>query len=294
MKTASACSLLLVAVQLAQAQFTYPLQFGNRWQYKEPPPPDEPYVYEDIVLGDTVMPNGFVYKAIANGLSHENYYFRQEGQRVHEYLTIGDSLHRNQDIVRFDFSKGLRDTVCVYQITTLDTVTITVADTGKIEVFGKLRRFMEFYWSRRGSALYEMNWVVDSVGVSFTQIEPGLQLYLTGAVIDGATYGEVTSVLSPGHEEISGYTIFQNYPNPFNPSTTIRFQCARRVVGRLIVYDLNGREVRTLVSGELTAGDHSVVWDGTTKRGLRVSSGVFFCCLEVGSLRLSRIMVLLH
>jgi hypothetical protein len=54
----------------------------------------------------------------------------------------------------------------------------------------------------------------------------------------------------------------QNYPNPFNPVTTIRYQLPTQGHVTLKVYDLLGREVVTLVSGQLRAGEHELAFDG--------------------------------
>ena len=77
------------------------------------------------------------------------------------------------------------------------------------------------------------------------------------------------------------FDLYQNYPNPFNPRTVISFQLflhggrtERAVVSNLSikVYDINGREVQTLVSGRMQAGTYEAVWDGTG-----FPSGVYFC-----------------
>lgn len=65
-------------------------------------------------------------------------------------------------------------------------------------------------------------------------------------------------------------------PNPFKYNTTISFGLPRKSNVTLEVYDISGRLVRTLVSGELNAGVHSVTWDGRDNAGRRVSSGTYF------------------
>ena len=70
----------------------------------------------------------------------------------------------------------------------------------------------------------------------------------------------------------------QNYPNPCNPSTVIRFQISELSRVRLIVYDMLGREVTTLVNEQKTPGNYEVVFDGS---GL--SSGTYFYKLEAGN-----------
>lgn len=74
-------------------------------------------------------------------------------------------------------------------------------------------------------------------------------------------------------------TLEQNYPNPFNPATTITYTLPRASSITLRIYDLMGREIRTLVSGGQPAGIHRVSWNGTDASGALVSGGVYFCRL---------------
>jgi hypothetical protein len=98
----------------------------------------------------------------------------------------------------------------------------------------------------------------------------------------------------------------QNYPNPFNPTTIIWFEVPGAVgpdggipSGGLVsvhlaIYDVNGRLVRTLVSGERTPGRHRVTWDGTSERGENVSSGVYFYRISTPGWVRTKKMVLLR
>jgi glucose/arabinose dehydrogenase len=91
------------------------------------------------------------------------------------------------------------------------------------------------------------------------------------------------------------FRLEQNYPNPFNPRTVISFSVASLPAGRqvasrvkLAVYDMLGREVAVLVEGEKPAGKYEFTFDGA---GL--SSGLYFCRLQAGSLSQMRKMALL-
>jgi flagellar hook assembly protein FlgD len=78
--------------------------------------------------------------------------------------------------------------------------------------------------------------------------------------------------------------LHQNYPNPFNPNTAIKFTVPEKSNLRISIYDLLGREVRTLVNGRMEAGEFKVDWNGKDNSGHPVSSGIFFCKLESKSL----------
>ncbi len=90
------------------------------------------------------------------------------------------------------------------------------------------------------------------------------------------------------------YSLIQNYPNPFNPSTTIRYELPQDSRITLAIYDIMGREVRTLIQGEQAAGNKSVVWEGTNNIGQPVSSGVYLYRLQAGEFSLTKKMVLLR
>ncbi|MDP6419055.1 MAG: FlgD immunoglobulin-like domain containing protein [Candidatus Krumholzibacteria bacterium] len=67
----------------------------------------------------------------------------------------------------------------------------------------------------------------------------------------------------------------QNFPNPFNPTTEISFRLEKGGEVLLEVFDLEGRLVRTLMSGPMEQGDHQVTWQGIQENGDAASSGVY-------------------
>ncbi|MCH7827132.1 MAG: T9SS type A sorting domain-containing protein [Bacteroidetes bacterium] len=75
--------------------------------------------------------------------------------------------------------------------------------------------------------------------------------------------------------------LMQNSPNPFNPSTSIKFFIPNDADITIKIYDLNGREVRTLMQEKTSAGFHIVFWNGRNSRGEFASSGVYFYRLSV-------------
>lgn len=83
------------------------------------------------------------------------------------------------------------------------------------------------------------------------------------------------------------FHLAQNFPNPFNPTTTIRFSTPNVGYVKLTIFNLYGEEVRTLVNGEVSAGYHNVMFDGSN-----LASGIYFCRLEAGELVTTQKMVL--
>ncbi len=89
------------------------------------------------------------------------------------------------------------------------------------------------------------------------------------------------------------FELEQNVPNPFNPTTTIRFSIAADSYVRLIVYDVAGRRVHTLVDENRRADMYQVVWDGRNDSGQQVATGVYFYRITAGKFTHTRKMLLL-
>ncbi len=88
-------------------------------------------------------------------------------------------------------------------------------------------------------------------------------------------------------------TLEQNVPNPFNPATTIKYSIATDTDVSLVVYDVSGRRVRTLVDNHQRADVYKVAWDGMNDQGQRVASGMYFYKLAAGKFVQTRKMMLL-
>ena len=82
---------------------------------------------------------------------------------------------------------------------------------------------------------------------------------------------------------VKPYELLGNYPNPFNPSTTIRYAIPNVSYVSLRIYDILGREVKTLVNSEQNIGNHSVQWNGDNNYGNKVSSGIYLYKIEAGN-----------
>jgi hypothetical protein len=104
--------------------------------------------------------------------------------------------------------------------------------------------------------------------------------------------------VSSDESPVTSYELAQNYPNPFSqiprfagsPSTKIRFSVLEAGVVQLTVYNLQGQEVRTLVSGQMNPGRHAITWNGRDNAGKVVPSGVYLYKLRVNGFEETRKM----
>jgi len=98
----------------------------------------------------------------------------------------------------------------------------------------------------------------------------------------------LTSVREFDNQIPSDYSLYQNYPNPFNPLTTIRFSLPKSSNVNLVVYDLLGRKISTLVNEEKNAGNYEVSFNA-----IGLASGVYFFSIKAGEFVQFKKMILL-
>jgi hypothetical protein len=91
----------------------------------------------------------------------------------------------------------------------------------------------------------------------------------------------------------TNFTVFQNYPNPFNPSTIISYSLPSAALVKVIVYDVLGREVKTLLNTNQKAGVQQIVWNGDNNSGHMVSSGIYFYKVSAGEQVQTKKMIML-
>ncbi len=72
------------------------------------------------------------------------------------------------------------------------------------------------------------------------------------------------------------FSLSQNYPNPFNALTSFSLSLPEETQVKLVIYNVMGQKVKTIVDDCLAAGIHTITWDGTNESGQNVSSGIYF------------------
>ncbi len=99
--------------------------------------------------------------------------------------------------------------------------------------------------------------------------------------------------ISETKNKISDFRLYQNYPNPFNPSTTVQFELPRLNKVNLVIFDLLGRKVKTLVNKSVAPGKYEVQWNGRNESGVPVSSGIYILHFRAGKFEQNRRIILL-
>ena len=89
------------------------------------------------------------------------------------------------------------------------------------------------------------------------------------------------------------FKVYPNFPNPFNMRTSIQFDIPIKTKLNVVIYDLSGREVKTLLNKEINAGYHDIKWDGLDYNGKVVATGLYFARFESGTFQKSQKMILL-
>ncbi len=139
-------------------------------------------------------------------------------------------------------------------------------------------------WTQFNNGL--MNDSINTLVISGSNIYVGT---VAGGVWKRPLSDNEVSVPQEKNEVPRQFVLSQNYPNPFNPSTTISFSLPSKSFVSLKVFDMLGREVTTIVSEEMSAGNYSRQLNATT-----MSSGVYFYRLQAGSFNETKKLVLLR
>lgn len=181
----------------------------------------------------------------------------------------------------------------------------TLVNSGDLD----LSRFSKWFWISGGiygtpSTPSDIHHVISAgpfvlnpggtqkVGFALVAAESSLVQLQEAADAAKAKWLEILNPVSVEHLDPAiplTFGLEQNFPNPFNPSTTIRFRVAREEFVRIVVFDMLGRHVATLVDEMMNPGLYQAHWDART-----LSSGIYYYRLWAGSFVETRKMVLMR
>jgi hypothetical protein len=107
-------------------------------------------------------------------------------------------------------------------------------------------------------------------------------------------YGAPVDVSESRDMPTGSSALLQNYPNPFNSTTVISYALERPGDVTIAIYNILGQRVRTLREGRQLAGGHQVTWDGRSRQGNEVASGVYFYKVRNSPASQTKKMILLR
>ena len=129
--------------------------------------------------------------------------------------------------------------------------------------------------------------------IAYTAADGGFPLGDLNWFPDKKAEWEATAIDDRNSQVAKQFSLEQNYPNPFNPTTRIDYSLPQSAQVKLIVFNILGQKVRTLVNSKMNAGKHHVVWNGRDDAGRVLPSGVYYYQLDLDGTRITRKMVLM-
>lgn len=220
-----------------------------------------------------------------------------------DYVTVG--YHPDGDTAwlrTYDGPGNARDSACAIDVDGSGNVYVT----GETQSDGIEKDYATVKYDSLGNEVWVRMYdgpISESDAARAIAIDDSGYVYVTGTSYDGGAYKDFVTIKyiqssdvedeNGARERPSEFALSQNYPNPFNQSTKIEFALRKSGFVSLILYDLLGRKVRTLVSERLIPGYKSVLWDGKNDSGDDVASGIYFYQLKVGDFSETKKLVLL-
>ena len=292
----TACFALLVFTQNIFAQNPDPNSFfphsvGNIWEYNTPTG-----IVRYNIRRDSIGSNGQIYLFFGAGIFDPLWSIDTASSTVYYSPKI-----LNWQYYKLDADSG--ETWMVYPEDTIPPGAIQRREALVINkypwfIFGTPTEFMEieYYDLNWGDTIInEFAWKVNTETLAsgfgliedFIEEPPHIGRLLRGCVLDGDTFGIITSV-----EDIikspEDFYLLQNFPNPFNPTTTINYSLKTTGEVTLKVYDMLGTEVASLVNERQEAGNYSVIF-----YAVNLPSGIYFYTLTSGNFTASKKLILL-
>jgi len=286
----------------------YPLHTGNYWEYTELLC-DGPFICDTVhfsleVIGDTLLPNDKLYKIILKKSIPDSNNFREY---IFERV---DSVTAN--VYRYCDKYALENNEYL-----IDSLKSEVGDTSKASrnnpffaanatkicwaahmdsVLGAQLFIKDFYnITYRPFLSYTLGQNIGLIRYTYYGEVISVRKILKYAIINGNKYGQKIST-SVHHENLKplNFFLYQNYPNPFNPETEIHFQIPNESKVTLVIYNLLGQKIRTLVDKQMTTGHHTIKWHGRDEFDNVVASGVYLYALKAGEFFEKKKMVLMR
>jgi len=291
--------------ETSHSQSTYefnPLHVGDVWQYRFEDTPGQSKYYSIRIVKDSIINGKQYFKKV------DWRYEARPPLSIVKFISWerNDSISGASYMLDFEDIDEDGDTTEEFLLDSLQIPNISVYESYKYSFkgvsdalfIGKKNAMIKYtYWSEvygdtvlvklvEYLELFIEEQIADKFGiVSMRQESP--DRFLTGAIINGKKYGTIVSVDEDLSELPQNYKLFPNYPNPFNNSTKITYQIPSLTKVELIITDILGRTIKTLVDEEKAAGVYNVNFTAEN-----LSSGVYFCTLVTNNIQTIKMIFL--
>jgi hypothetical protein len=170
-------------------------------------------------------------------------------------------------------------------IVTLENRTDTVS-----VLSGVFKNCLKFHFKVKNSPEDEFyDYLAPNIGLVFRCRWESIGLY--EAYIGNVHY---TPNLVPDKKDcIADFKLYQNYPNPFNPSTVIKYEILKRDLVKLKIFDVLGKEIKSLSEKINSPGIYESVWDGIDNSGRKVPGGFYIVQLSSSNLKVIKKLLLI-
>ena len=264
--------IIILFSNLSLAQI--PLQIGNRWDFIKHDWDANGYSQFDTlslkIYADTTIGGKNYFRITDNPWIYD--FIRSDSIGVYFYDTLN-----NKEWLFFRYNLSVGEYIQNgYNLSPSDTnnfIKVYKSIDDSTSYFGQWMRRMRFTIDKGIDNAYsiEINSQLGFLYIDASGIGGNRNISLMGCKIGDKIYGTLTTVNNI--EQIpSEYKLFQNYPNPFNPTTIIEYQLSQEDIVTLKVYDILGREIKTLLNEKLqSSGIHKITFNGSN-----LSSGIYF------------------
>jgi hypothetical protein len=273
-----------------------PLAVGNVYKFHYGTSSGGGYYFKIRISKDSIIGNK-KYFVMSQGYFGTTYptlvRFDTLSGNFYERSSNGYCQYSPYEIIYDSLKSSLHDSIVVCNSTNKHICT----DTNYWNVFGNIVKAKRFIRFESPSCVYvEYVYAMGFGIIGVNCYGQNLSGYgLIGCYINGVLYGDTTlSVINQISSTVpEKFSLHQNFPNPFNPITKIRFALKENGKGKkeetkLIIYDILGKEIQTLVNEQLSPGTYEVTLDGSN-----LPSGIYFYQLRSGEYLETKKLVLL-
>lgn len=147
------------------------------------------------------------------------------------------------------------------------------------------------YIPKGKSCIFNIEFLVNESAIPFSDQEQHLTLHFKDSI--GNQWNQDLIIQLESHIPLKTCLI-GNFPNPFNPSTVIKYSIGNPGIVKLNIYNIQGQNIKTLVSNHLEPGQYDTIWSGIDDQGNHVASGMYIYKLETGKHVISKKLMLLQ